>query len=115
MIDWDDDPPQGVMAKWFSGAVVPLVFALYGLSIVVSREASMPRFRVFRPRGSLIYGADAVVYGIAVLGAAIFLHCHYFWGNTKNLAEYSVLGKMVGGVVFTGGIGWLLVRLMKLV
>jgi len=114
MIDWDEDPPQGVMAKWFGGAVVPLVFAVYGLSVIVSREASMPRFRMYRPRGSLIYGVDAVVYGIAVLGAAIFLHCHYFWGNTTKLAEYSILGKMIGGAVFSCGIGVLLIRLMNL-
>jgi len=114
MFAFDDDPPSGFLPKWFGGAAAPLIIGLYGASILIAQQARMPGRRMFRPSGSTLLGGDAVAYGIAVLGAAIFLHCHYFWGNTKNLAEYSILGKMIGAAVFIGGIGWLLVRLMNL-
>jgi hypothetical protein len=112
MIAFDDDPPSGFLAKWFGGAAFPLVIGLYSLSILVTQQATLPR-RGFRRSGSQLLGGDAVAYGIAVLGAAMFLHCHYFWGNSQKLGEYSIVGKMVGAATFIGGIGWLLIRLMN--
>ena len=72
----------------------------------------MPGRRMFRPTGSMLHGSDAVAYGVAVLGAGVFLHCHYFWGNSQKLVEYSILGKMIGGTIFIVGIAWLIIRLM---
>jgi hypothetical protein len=113
MFAFDDDPPSGFLPKWFGGAVIPVVIGLYGLSAIIAQKVNTPR-RGYRRSGGELLGGDAIALGIAILGAAIFLHCHYFWGNTKNWAEYSILGKMIGAAVFVGGIGWLLVRLMNL-
>lgn len=114
MFAFDDDPPAGILPKWVGGAALPFVIGVYSVSILVSQQATLPR-RGFRTSGRQLLGGDAVAYGIAILGAAIFLHCHYFWGNSQKLGEYSILGKMVGAAIFVGGIGWLLIRLMNLV
>jgi hypothetical protein len=114
MIAFDDDPPSGILAKWFGGAFVPAGIGLYALSAIISQEARLPR-RSYSSSAGLLLGGDAVAYGIALLGAAIFVHCHYFWGNSKRLVEYFILGKMIGAAAFIGGVGWLLIRLMNLV
>jgi hypothetical protein len=46
-----------------------------------------------------------------MIGIAIFLHCHYFWGNIYNQAWFAVLGKIIGAIVFIGATGFLIVRI----
>jgi hypothetical protein len=113
MFAFDDDPPSGAFPKWFGGAVVAGIIAIYGLSAVVNQEATLPRRGI--SRSYVLEGASAVVYGVAVLGVAIFVHCHYFWGNSKKLAEYFILGKMIGAGLFGVGMVIVLIRLLHLV
>ena len=60
-------------------------------------------------------GWDAIVFGIAVLGAALFMHAHYFWSNSNRLAEYAELGKVIGLLVGLSGIGFVVVRNFTLI
>lgn len=113
MFAFDDDPPSGAFPKWFGGAVVAGIIAIYGLSAVFTQEAILPRRGL--NRNYVLEGTNAVIYGVAVLGAAIFVHCHCFWGNSKKLAEYFILGKMVGAGLFGVGMVIVLIRLMQLV
>ena len=57
-----------------------------------------------------LHGLNAVAIGIAFVSAAVFLHCHYFWGNIYNQAWFAVLGKIIGACGFIAGIGVVLVR-----
>jgi hypothetical protein len=46
----------------------------------------------------------------AMLAAAVFMHCHYYWGNVYNQAWFAVLGKIVSACAFIGGLGTIIVR-----
>ena len=106
--DWHDEPPQGFGPKWFGGAATPLLLAGYAISVLLTAQATLPS-RGWRFH---IQGLEAVAYGIALMGAAVFFHCHYFWGNTRDWDQYSPLGKGAGAMVFIGGIGVLVYRVL---
>lgn len=107
--DWDDDPPQGPWPKWFGGAVMPLTIAVYAASVLVNGHGALPGRR---GRWVHLNGPDAVAYGIALLGVGVFLHSHYFWGNTYHGAQYAGVGKLLGLVLLIGGVGCLAYRML---
>jgi hypothetical protein len=103
--DWEDQPGQGPVQQWGLGVLVPLVLAGYGLRGIVRQEVLF---------GGTIqmtfHGLNAAAFGVAWVSAAVFLHCHYFWGNVYNQAWFAVLGKIVSACGFIGGLGLVLVR-----
>lgn len=110
---WSDEPSQGFGPKWYGGALTPLLIATYAVSVLIAREGTIPGRGMFlRSARNLVQGTDAVAYGIGLLGAAMFFHCHYFWGNTRNLDQYSALGKTMGLLAFVLGIGWMAYRVL---
>jgi hypothetical protein len=110
---WGDEPSQGFGPKWFGGALTPLLIAAYATSVLVAGEGTIPGRGMWRSGSRLtVHGTDAIAYGMALLGAAAFLHCHYFWGNTRNLDQYSSLGKAVSALAFIVGIGWVAYRVL---
>src|SRR5262245_3190215 len=112
---WNDEPSQGFGPKWYGGALVPLLIAAYAVSVLVAGEGTIPgRGVVRRSARQIVHGTDAIAYGIGLYGAAAFFHCHYFWGNTRNLDRYSALGKVIGLGVFVLGIGWMAYRVLAL-
>lgn len=110
--DLDDEPMGDAWSKWGLGVVVPSLIATYGLSRVILRHAVL-----YGRRGASmpLTGWDAIVFGIAVLGAALFMHAHYFWSNSNRLAEYAELGKVIGLLVGLSGIGFVVVRNFTLI
>lgn len=102
--DWEDQPAQSGFHQWGLGVVLPLFIGAYGLHALHTRHVRLGR-PVFE-----LHGTNATALGIAVLGAAIFLHCHYYWGNIYNQAWFAVLGKIISACAFIGGLGTLLVR-----
>jgi len=103
--DWEDQPGQGPVHQWGLGVLVPLILAGYGLRGIVRQEVLF---------GGTIqmtfHGLNAAAFGVAGVSAAVFLHCHYFWGNVYNQAWFAVLGKIVSACGFVGGLGLVLVR-----
>ncbi|MDB5297898.1 MAG: hypothetical protein JWO31_3881 [Phycisphaerales bacterium] len=55
-------------------------------------------------------GVNAAAFGVAAVSAAVFLHCHYFWGNVYDQVWFAVLGKIVAAAGVVGGLGTLIVR-----
>jgi hypothetical protein len=104
--DWEGQPSQGPFYQWVLGLGVPLVIAYFGLHAIITRQTH------YSGRGATIdlTDANAVAIGIAWFSAAVFLHCHYFWGNIYDQAWFAVLGKILGAIGFIAGIGVLLVR-----
>jgi hypothetical protein len=51
-------------------------------------------------------GATAVVFGLAWLSGALFLHFHYFWGNLARLSVFSSLGKVISLLCLVGSFGY---------
>jgi hypothetical protein len=58
-----------------------------------------------------LHGINAQAYAGAVFSAAVFVHCHYFWGNIYNQAWFAVLGKILSACGFIAGLGFLCVHL----
>lgn len=110
--DLGDEPMGDAWSKWGLGVVVPILIATYGLSRAILRHVVL-----FGRRGSSmpLSGWDAVVFGIAVLGVALFMHAHYFWSNSNRLAEYAELGKVIGLLVGLSGLAFVVVRNFTLI
>ena len=109
---FDDEPMNDAWTKWGLGVVVPSLIAAYGLSRVILRHAVL-----YGRRGASmpLSGWDAIVFGIAILGAALFMHAHYFWSNSNRLAEYADLGKVIGLLIGLSGLGFVVVRNFTLI
>ena len=112
MFNFDDEPMGDTWSKWVLGVVVPSLIAIYGFSRVILRHAVL-----YGRRGASmpLSGWDAVVFGIAIVGAALFMHAHYFWSNSNRLAEYAELGKVIGLLVGLSGFGFVVVRNFSLI
>ena len=83
--DWEDQPAQSFFHKWGLGVVLPLIVAGFGFFAVLMRHA------VVEDNARLeLHGLNAVALGVAVMSAAFFLHCHYFWGNIYDQTWFAV-------------------------
>ncbi len=103
--DWEDQPGQGPFYQWGLGVLLPLGIAAYGAHAIVARQA------VFGGQIAMVLlGPNAVAFGVAWCSAALFVHCHYFWGNVYDQAWFAVLGKIVAACGFVGGLAVVLVR-----
>jgi hypothetical protein len=103
--DWEDQPGQGPQYQWGLGVLLPLALAGYGGYAIVMRQVE------FGSRITMTFrGLNALAFGVAWVSAALFVHCHYFWGNLYNQAWVAVLGKIVGALGFIAGLGIVLVR-----
>lgn len=104
--DWEDQPGQGPFYQWGLGSLLPAGMLLYGVSILYTHAGT------FGTRNSMVlHGHCADAYGVAVIAAAIFVHCHYFWGNIYNEAWFAVLGKILAAMAFIAAVVFLLIRL----
>jgi hypothetical protein len=90
--DGEDQPGKGSSYLWGLGVVLPLLLVSYGLYAIIVRQID------FGGRITMtLRGPNAVAFGIAWCAAALFIHCHYFWGNIYNQAWFAVLGKIIAG------------------
>ena len=103
--DWEDQPKQGPFYKWILGVVVPILAAAFGAHAVLARQAAFS----YDPPLNL-YGLNAVALGGSAISLAVFLHCHYFWGNIYNQAWFAMLGKILAACGFVAGLIILIVR-----
>jgi hypothetical protein len=103
--DWEDQPAQSWFHKWVLGIGLPLLIAGYGVCALLARQVNVGG-RIT----TILNGIDAVAVGIAAVSLAVFLHCHYFWGNIYDQAWFAVLGKIIAACGFIGGLGVLMVR-----
>jgi hypothetical protein len=104
--DWEDQPAQGPFHQWGLGVLLPLLLAAYGLRAVVTRQAQFVGGTI----PMTLHGLNATAFGIAWISAALFLHCHYFWGNVQNQGAFAVLGKILSACGFIAALGLVLVR-----
>jgi len=93
--DWEDQPSQGAFYKWGLGIGLAVGMALYGIRAIVMKEVE------YGNQVSLtLHGLNAIAIGIASTSAALFVHCHYFWGNIFDQAWFAVLGKIISAIAF---------------
>jgi hypothetical protein len=55
-------------------------------------------------------GLNAVAFGAAWVAVAVFVHCHYFWGNIYSQSWFAVLGKIIAACGFIAAIVFVLIR-----
>ena len=104
--DWEDQPPLGGAFQWGLRIMVPILILIYGVSAIANQQV------VYSGRYASItlHRTSAIAMGNAAVCGAIFLHCHYFWGNIYNQAWLAVLGKIVSAAGFIAAMGVVLVR-----
>lgn len=105
---FSDPPPDSFWAKWFGGVIFPLIFLWVGTHTVIIQEATL------YGRGwskMELRGTNAILDGCATLSIALFLHTHYFWGNSSRLCQLSIFGKVLSLTSFAVCMLWLVYRL----
>lgn len=94
----DGDPTPDENTKWGTGIITPiglLIWAVYSLatkSLFLNND-------YFRPSVA-IKGAAVYVGALVLISGALFLHFHYFWGQTPKLCEYYEKPKVAALAVF---------------
>jgi hypothetical protein len=96
-----NDAPQGSATKWLLGGAAPIAIAAFGTWVLLSGRI------VIYSHGHRVEfeGLEASAWGVLILAAAAFMHCHFLWGNSNRLAPYADLGKLAAlvGVVVSAG------------
>jgi hypothetical protein len=106
-----DDPPDTRWYRWGAGVCFPVVLVIGAAKTLVYQQVT---WRV-RHRSLDLAGTDAVWFGIALLGAAVFAHCHFFWTHHPRLAELAVLGKLISLLAFIAGLAAVLFSQMRVI
>jgi hypothetical protein len=103
--DWEGQPGQGWFYKWVLGVAGPLWVLVYGIRAIAYQTADVSsEYQV------TLEGSNAIAVGCAALSLAVFVHCHYFWGNIYDDVWFAVLGKIISAMGFIASLGVLLVR-----
>jgi hypothetical protein len=101
IFDWADvvtDPParKSRLAQIGVGGVLSVLILLSGVNICLRRAILMHgRYAL---SSVVINGGAAVGWGLVVISMALFLHFHFFWGNTQKLRGASGPAK-IGSVL----------------
>lgn len=107
---WSSPPPDTMWAKWFGGIIAPALILWPALCAIITKTGFIPG----RYRSRLdLHGTDAVLLGCALVWLALFLHTHYFWGNSRRLMQLHEAGKTVTLLGFCIFLVWLLTRLFS--
>jgi hypothetical protein len=104
--DFEDQPRQGPFYQYVLGAALPVLILYYGVRMIVRQEAGFDSEGV----RMILHGMSAMALGIAAISLAVFLHCHYFWGNIYDQAWFAVLGKIISACGFIAGLAVLIWR-----
>ena len=107
---WSDPPPSTFWAKWFGGILFPALLLWPAFRVMVTKAGFIPGRSGIRMD---IQGFDAILLGGALACLALFLHTHYFWGNSKRLFPFHELGKTLSLFGFCVTAVWLTIRLWK--
>ena len=107
---WSDSPPSSIWAKWVGGLLFPALILWPALKIIITKTGYILGRNGARMD---VDGFDAILLGSAIACLALFLHTHYFWGNTKRLFQFYEFGKTISLIVFCVTFIWLVVRLWK--
>lgn len=74
---WPERSLHGPGLVWGVGAAVPIALAIYALTCMVSARAVMLGYN----ETVVLYGSNAVIFGISTFAFAILLHCACYWDS----------------------------------
>jgi hypothetical protein len=87
----DGDPTPDEKTKWGSGILAPIGLAIWAIYALVTKHVIMYD-KYYRPPVE-IKGLAVYACALALISAALFLHFHYFWGQTPKLYDYYKIPK----------------------
>jgi len=96
---WECPPP---FRKWALGIGAALLVAAYAARVLIRRQARVGVSRGFHG-GLRLEGWSAVLWGIAVLGLALFLHFRCFWGEVQDDGKPTIYGQWVSAAMVVVG------------
>lgn len=94
-------PNGGWWNKWAGGCALPLAGVIYAIWCLLQKQAILPGEHT----NLVLMDDDAVLFSVAVLALAAFLHFHFFWGLHERLWRYSQGLKVLSLLVFLPCIG----------
>jgi len=100
--------PENGWTKWGMGVALACLVLAYALVCIIHRSVSF-YYESWVP--FTIAGTDAVAIGIALVGLALLLHCHFFWSQTRRLGGLAEVGKAVALVISIVSAAVLIVRM----
>ena len=105
-VDLADSLSETASGSTFSrivgGVVAAITVGLFGLHACITRQATLPGGR---GADLGLSGPAAVGFGIALIAAGLFLHCHFVWTPSERLYQWADVGKGVALVALIGGLG----------
>lgn len=87
-----------VWSRIFGGVVFPALLTITGLYCIITQQGILIGRGIHK-----INGPSAIGLGIALLGAALFTHTHFFWTPFHRILIISELGRIVGALTFIVG------------
>ena len=102
-------PSGGRIKMWLVGVGVALIPLSYGVHCLLTGET-----RFFGRSGSHLdlHGAAAVALAISYIAVGAFIHFHWFWGLHQRLEPFSYLLKCLAVLVFLGGFGYTIYKIL---
>lgn len=91
----DSNPTGDPRKAWIIGLGIAGVLIHFGITTILSREATMGT--TLLPKD--VSGLTAIAYGAGVMAVGVFIHFHFFWGMREELQPYSRTGKMAAVVL----------------
>ena len=109
--DFAQHPDGSWWSKWAGGCALPLAGTMYAIYCLYQNKAIMPG----KHTALVLTDDDAVLFSVAVLALAAFLHFHFFWGLHERFWRYSQGLKVLSLLVFLPCIGIVIWRQLGLV
>lgn len=107
---WSSPPPDTMWAKWFGGIIAPALILWPAFCAIITKVGFIPGRYDSRLD---LRGTDAALLGCTLVCLALFLHTHYFWGNSRRLMQLHEAGKTVTLLGFCVFLVWLVIRLFS--
>ncbi|MPM81871.1 hypothetical protein SDC9_128928 [bioreactor metagenome] len=104
----NDSASGSPTSQLIGGILLPLWLAIPAIAAVISGHWSLPGLMSF---ALPINPINSRLIGGAQFGIALVLHAHFLWSVTDRLYHFAPFLKIVGLLVFLGGVGTVLVRL----
>ena len=103
-------PSGGRIKMWLLGVGLALIPLCYGVHCWFTGHA-----RFFGRRGSHLDldGSAAGALAIAYIAVGVFIHVHWFWGLHPRLVPLSKLLKVLAVLVFLGGFGYTIYKIIS--
>ena len=96
-------------SKWGGGIIIPSCIAIYALHCCITQHAEFSDEMGCKIE---LLGKQAVVFGLAWLSGAFFLHFHYFWPTLKRLWIFTNIGKLISMLCLIGAFGYVLISII---